>query len=114
MMTNMKRNHRLSILFMSGLLLLGGSVLTGCDSDELDTNPYNKSGVNLVAFGPCPLTRLDNMRITGTQLNKVDKVLFPQGNSKIDEATSFEEASFRLVNDKEIEVTVPDDIVVKY
>ena len=89
MMTNMKRNHRLSILFMSGLLLLGGSVLTGCDSDELDTNPYNKSGVNLVAFGPCPLTRLDNMRITGTQLNKVDKVLFPQGNSKIDEATNY-------------------------
>jgi len=111
MMTNMKRNHRLSILFMSGLLLLGGSVLTGCDSDELDTNPYNKSGVNLVAFGPCPLTRLDNMRITGTQLNKVDKVLFPQGNSKIDEATSFEEASFRLVNDKEIEVTVPDQTI---
>ena len=52
MMTNMKRNHRLSILFMSGLLLLGGSVLTGCDSVELDTNPYNKSGVNLVTFGP--------------------------------------------------------------
>ena len=73
----MKLYHKLSVLLMAGLLLVGGSMLTGCDND-LDTNPYNRGGVNLMGFGPCPLKRLDNMRITGTQLNRVDKVLFPQ------------------------------------
>lgn len=93
---------------MTSLLLVSGFTLTGCDNDELDTNQYNKGGVNLLGFGPCPLKRLDNMRITGTQLNKVDKILFPQGNSLIEESTTFEEAEFHLVNNEEIEVVVPD------
>lgn len=104
----MKLYHKLSALLMLGFILVGTSVLTGCDSDELDTNPYNKSGVELLGFGPCPLKRLDNMRITGTHLNRVDKILFPQGNSLVEESTTFEEAEFRLINHEEIEVVVPD------
>lgn len=104
----MKLYHKLSALLMLSFILVGTSMLTGCDNDELDTNPYNKSGVNLLGFGPCPLERLDNMRITGTHLNKVDKILFPQGNSLIEESTTFEEAEFRLINNEEIEVVVPD------
>ncbi|WP_294591071.1 hypothetical protein [uncultured Bacteroides sp.] len=104
----MKLYHKLSALLMLSLILVGTSVLTGCDNDELDTNPYNKAGVNLLGFGPCPLKRLDIMRITGTHLNRVDKILFPQGNSMIEESTTFEEAEFRLINNEEIEVVVPD------
>lgn len=107
----MKLYHKLSALFMSGLMLVSGSMLTGCDNDELDTNPYNKSGVNLLGFGPCPLKRLDNMRITGTRLNMVNKILFPQGNSLIEESTTYEEADFRLISNEEIEVVVPDQTV---
>lgn len=107
----MKLYHKLSALFMSGLMLVSSSMLTGCDNDELDTNPYNKSGVNLLGFGPCPLKRLDNMRITGTRLNMVNKILFPQGNSLIEESTTYEEADFRLVSNEEIEVVVPDQTV---
>lgn len=107
----MKLYHKLSALFMSGLMLVSSSMLTGCDNDELDTNPYNKSGVNLLGFGPCPLKRLDNMRITGTRLNMVNKILFPQGNSLIEESTTYEEADFRLISNEEIEVVVPDQTV---
>lgn len=107
----MKLYHKLSTLFMSGLILVSGSILTGCDNDDLDTNPYNKGGVNLLSFGPCPLNRLDNMRITGTQLNKVDKILFPQGNSLIEESTTYVEAEFQLINKEEIQVVVPNQTV---
>lgn len=107
----MKLYHKLSALFMSGLMLASGLILTGCDNDELNTNPYSKAGVNLLGFGPCPLTRLDKMRITGTQLNKVNKVLFPQGNSLIVESKDYEEADFRLISNEEIEVIVPDQTV---
>lgn len=96
---------------MAGFMLLSGSLLTGCDNDDLDTNQYNKKGVNLLGFGPCPLKRLDNMRITGTQLNKVDKVLFPQGNTMVAETNTYEEAQFTLINNEEIEVIVPDMVV---
>ncbi|MFR5758000.1 MAG: hypothetical protein ACLUE2_06630 [Bacteroides cellulosilyticus] len=67
--------------------------------------------MNLLGFGPCPLKRLDNMRITGTQLNRVDKVLFPQGNTLLTESTTYEEAEFHLINNEEIEVVVPDQTV---
>ena len=107
----MKLYHKLSVLLMAGLLLVGGSMLTGGDNDDLDTNPYNRGGVNLLGFGPCPLKRLDNMRITGTQLNRVDKVLFPQGNTLLTESTTYEEAEFHLINNEEIEVVVPDQTV---
>lgn len=108
----MKLYHKLSALFMSGLVLVSGSMLTGCcDDDDLDTNPYNKNGVNLLGFGPCPLQRLDNMRVTGTRLNMVNKILFPQGNSLIEESTTYEEANFRLISNEEIEVVVPDQTV---
>lgn len=110
-MINMKLHNKLSALFLVGLMLAGNAIMTGCSNDELDTNPYNKSGVNLLGFGPCPLTRLSEMRITGTKLDKVDKVLFPQGNSKVTESVTFEEAPFNLVNDEEITVTVPDQTI---
>lgn len=74
---------------------------TACSDDDLDTNPYNKSGVNIVAFGPSPIERLDEIRISGTNLDKVDKILFPKNV----------EAVFTLDSKEEITCIVPDDAV---
>ena len=54
---------------MAALVLASG--LTSCGEDDLDTNQYNKSGVNILAFGPMPITRGATMRVTGTKLNNV-------------------------------------------
>ena len=41
--------NKLYRLFTLSLVALLGLSLTGCSEDNLDTNPYNKSGVNIVA-----------------------------------------------------------------
>lgn len=111
METSIRRYQKLFVSFLSALLLAGGCLLTGCDNENLNTNPYDKSGVNLLGFGPCPLKRLDTMKILGTNLNEVDKVLFPKGNSLIETPVDYEEASFQLISNEELEVTVPDETV---
>jgi hypothetical protein len=94
----------LSGLSMSALMLVSSFAFTACNDDDLNTNPYNKSGVNLVAMGPLPVSRLDQIRITGTQLNKVDKIIFPaeSGVGEVDVT------DFTIESDEEIKVTVPD------
>jgi len=107
----MKLYHRLLVCLLSGMLLASSLTFMSCDNDDLETNPFAQSGVNLLGFGPCPLKRLDNMRVIGTQLNKVDKVLFPKGNSLITDPVGYEEADFQLISSEELEVTVPDETV---
>ncbi len=94
----------LSGLSMSALMLVSSFAFTACNDDDLNTNPYNKSGVNLVAMGPLPVSRLDQIRITGTKLNKVDKIIFPaeSGVGEVDVT------DFTLESNEEIKVTVPD------
>ena len=91
-------------IFTLSLVALVGLSLTGCSSDNLDTNPYNKSGVNLVAFGPSPILRTQEIRITGTNLTQVTAVFFPGG-------ASVEKGSFNKVDDRDIYVNVPDESV---
>ena len=91
-------------IFTLSLVALVGLSLTGCSSDNLDTNPYNKSGVNLVAFGPSPILRTQEIRITGTNLTQVTAVAFPGG-------ASVEKGSFNKVDDRDIYVNVPDESV---
>ncbi len=88
--------------------LVAAAGFTGCSSDDLDTNQYNKSGVNILAFGPMPVTRGETMRLTGTQLNNVREVLFPEGNQRITPSTSYAKAEFNVVNSEEMVVTIPD------
>ena len=71
---------------MAALVLAAG--FTSCSEDSLDTNQYNKNGVNLLGFGPMPITRGATMRITGTKLNEVQEVLFPEGNQKLTPSTT--------------------------
>ena len=88
--------------------VLSGLSLTACSEDELDTNQYNKSGVNILAFGPMPITRGETMRLTGTKLDKVKEVLFPEGNQKLTASKTYIKGDFTLSSAKEMTVTIPD------
>ena len=105
----MKIYRKISVLAMAALVGLAG--FTSCSDDTLDTNQYNKSGVNILAFGPMPITRGETMRVTGTNLNSVKEVLFPEGNQKLTPATTFISGSFQLQNSEEMIVTIPDQCV---
>lgn len=105
------------IIFTLLAVALAGLSLTGCSNDDLDTNPYSKSGVNLLAFGPSPNTRASEIRITGTNLQNVDKVVFPGGTIeragktiKLDGAV-VEKSSFNSVDNENIYVNIPDETV---
>lgn len=87
---------------------LSGLTLTACSEDELSTNQYNKSGVNILAFGPMPVTRGETIRLTGTKLDQVKEVLFPEGNQKLTPATTYLSSQFTLTNSEEMTVTIPD------
>ena len=92
-------------LFALSMVALVGLSLTGCSEDDLDTNPYNKSGVNIVAFGPSPILRTHEIRITGTNLESVSQVVFPG------EGATVEKAAFNKVDKQNIYVNVPDESV---
>lgn len=94
---------------MAALVLASG--LTSCGEDDLDTNQYNKSGVNILAFGPMPITRGATMRVTGTKLNNVKEVLFPKGNQKLTPATEYINGELSLQGSEEMTVTIPDQCV---
>lgn len=94
--------NKLYRLFTLSLVALLGLSLTGCSEDDLDTNPYSKSGVNIVAFGPSPILRTHEIRITGTNLASVSSVAFPG------EGAIVEKSAFNKVDDRDIYVNVPD------
>ncbi len=91
-------------IFTLLVVALTGLSLTGCSEDDLDTNPYSKSGVNLLAFGPAPILRNTEIRITGTNMTQVDKVIFP-ANAEV------EKSAFNRVDKENIYVTIPDETV---
>ena len=105
----MKIYRKISVLAMAALVLAAG--FTSCSEDQLDTNQYNKSGVNILAFGPMPITRGATMRLTGTRLNNVKEVLFPEGNQKLTPATTYISGEFTLQSSEEMTVTIPDQCV---
>ena len=105
----MKIYRKISVFAMAALVLASG--LTSCGEDDLDTNQYNKSGVNILAFGPMPITRGATMRVTGTKLNNVKEVLFPEGNQKLTPATTYIKGDFSLQGSEEMTVTIPDQCV---
>lgn len=91
-------------IFTLLVVALVGLSLTGCSEDDLDTNPFGKSGVNLVGFGPSPILRTHEIRITGTNMNKVTKVIFP-GDAIV------ERSGFNSSDAENIYVNVPDESV---
>lgn len=102
----MKTYRKISVLALTALVAATG--LTGCSEDALETNQYGKGGVNILAFGPMPITRGETMRLTGTSLNEVREVIFPEGNQKLSPSTTFIPAEFKLNSSEEMLVTIPD------
>ena len=96
--------NKLYKVFTLLVVALVGLSLTGCSEDDLDTNPYSKSGVNIVGFGPSPILRTHEIRITGTNFSKVTGVAFP-GNAVV------ERAAFNSSDAQNIYVNVPDESV---
>ena len=99
------------------VVVLMGLSLAACSKDEYDTNPYNKSGINLLAFGPSPNTRSQEIRITGTNLTAVEKVIFPGGTIeragqtiKVNGAEVLK-ANFNSVDNENIYVNIPEETV---
>lgn len=94
---------------LAALMTVGSLGLASCSDDTLDTNPYNRSGVNIVAMGPMPVSRGDQIRISGTRLNEVKAVVFP-GSKDIasDEESTIEVTDFKLSGNDEMTVRVPD------
>ena len=105
----MKIYRKISVLAMAALVLAAG--FASCGEDDLDTNQYNKSGVNILGFGPMPITRGATMRVTGTKLDQVQEVLFPGGNQKVTPSTTTINGDFTLQNSEEMTVTIPDQCV---
>ncbi|MBR1880096.1 MAG: hypothetical protein IJ804_05035 [Prevotella sp.] len=110
----MKKYYKIFTLLV---VALAGLSLTGCSEDDLDTNPYSKSGVNLLAFGPSPTERASEIRITGTNMQKVDKVVFAGGNIERSghiitvSGAEVEKADFNSVDNENIYVTIPQSTV---
>ena len=102
----MKIYCKISVLAIAALVAVAG--FTSCSEDDLDTNQYNKSGVNILGFGPMPITRGETMRLTGTKLNEVREVLFPEGNQKLSPATTYIKGDFNVKSSEEMTVTIPD------
>lgn len=105
----MKIFRKISVFAIAALAVT--TALTSCSDDDLSTNQYGKSGVNILGFGPMPITRGETMRVTGTQLNNVESVIFPEGNQKVKPADSYIKADFVLKNSQEMTVTIPDQTV---
>ena len=105
----MKIYRKISVLAIAALVAAVG--FTGCSEDTLDTNQYSKSGVNILGFGPMPITRGETMRLTGTKLNDVREVLFPEGNQKLTPATTYIKGDFSVKSSEEMTVTIPDQCV---
>ena len=97
----MKKFRNIFILFVVALV---GVSLTSCNDEDLVTDPYNKSGVNLLAYGPSPILRNTEIRLTGTNMQKVDKVIFP-GNAIV------ERSAFNRSDNENIYCNVPDETV---
>ena len=104
-------------IFALLVVALVGLSLTACSEDGYNTNPYSKSGVNLLAFGPSPNTRSQQIRITGTNMQSVDKVIFAGGTLERAgqiiniQGAEVEKANFTSVDNENIYVNIPDETV---
>lgn len=104
-----KTMKKFNKIFAFAMVALFGLSLAACNDDEFTTNPYSKGGVNLLAFGPCPTERTHEIRITGTNMNAVDKVIFP-ADATVEEAV-VTRSEFIKADAENIYLNIPDPTV---
>jgi hypothetical protein len=77
-------------------------VFSTCENEDLNTNPLTGSKTALVAFGPNPALREQKFSFAGTHLDKITKVILPDG---------IEITDIEIVSDKLIKVIIPQETV---
>ncbi|GHV58077.1 hypothetical protein FACS1894182_08800 [Bacteroidia bacterium] len=87
-----------SLLFLSCILLVAA-----CTNSDLDTNQLTSSEVLLRSFGPSPIARGAELRIIGTNLDKVESVTIPGAPAITD---------IKRISTTEIRVTVPQSATI--
>ena len=86
-------------MMLVGLAVMASLTITSCKVDEPNTNPLDKQGVNLVAFGPNPVARGGYMRFMGTGMDQITSITLAG-----QELTPLE-----LVSNEEVKVLIPQD-----
>ena len=86
-------------MMLAGLAIIASLTITSCQVDEPNTNPLDKEGVNLVAFGPNPVARGGYMRFLGTGMDQIASITLAG-----QELTPLE-----YVNSEEVKVLIPQD-----
>ncbi len=95
----MKKLNKISNILLTAIVAVSAMFAFSACNDDDDVN-----GVQLLSFGPCPVLRGDAITIIGTDLGKINKVVFPgEGTSKV-EVTTFDSQT-----DNQIVVTVPQE-----
>ena len=95
----MKNNKHIATALNCFLFITCIVLFTCCNkSDELNTNQLSDSELTLKAFGPCPVARGAELRIIGTNLDRVESVTIP-GASPI--------TNMNRISKTEIRITVP-------
>ena len=85
------------------LMLVGTTVFTACNEDQLDTDQFAGGPVKLLAYGPNPVARMGELRIIGVGLDKVQSVTVP-GAGDITEINH--------ISAEEIRITIPNSAVI--
>ncbi|MDR0412981.1 MAG: hypothetical protein LBH61_04170 [Dysgonamonadaceae bacterium] len=99
----MNKKNRIITVRTIGLMLLSAFfVFTTCQNDDLNTDSLSSSATTLKAFGPNPALRGQKLSFAGTHLNKITKVILPDG---------IEITDIEVVSDKLIQVPVPQETV---
>jgi hypothetical protein len=97
----MNTKNILSVVRTTGLFLLCSVfVFTACQNDDLSTDILGSTQTTLRAFGPNPALRGQKLSFVGTYLDKITKVILPNG---------IEITDIEVVNEKLIKVVVPQE-----
>ncbi|MDR2806398.1 MAG: hypothetical protein LBB85_12335 [Dysgonamonadaceae bacterium] len=99
----MNKKNIISVIRTIGLLLFCSAfVFTACQNDDLNTDIMGSTQTTLKAFGPNPALRGQKLSFAGTHLDKITKVILPNG---------IEITDIEAINDKLIKVVVPQETV---
>jgi hypothetical protein len=98
-----KKNRLYDIWTVLFALFCSAFIFTTCENtDELNTDLLSSKKITLKAFGPNPALRGQKLSFAGTHLDRITKVILPNG---------IEITDIEVVNDKLIKVLIPQETV---
>ncbi len=85
-------------MMLVGLAIVASLTITSCKTDRLNTNPLDKKGVTLVAYGPNPVARGGYMRFMGTGMDQIASITL-----------AGQELTVEPVSKEEVKALIPQD-----